>query len=118
MARGTIIERENAARGVSRVERRFSRIHPFTKGATMNSDLLKGKWNQFKGDLKKQWGTFTDDDLMTIEGDHDKLKGLLQERYADQKDEFTRWVFDWYRVEPSPDSAASAPKPAREKSRT
>lgn len=83
----------------------------------MNSDHFKGKWNQFKGELKQQWGAFTDDDLMTIEGDYDKFKGLMLERYADRKDEVTRWVDDWYRAEPSPDSAARAPKPARDKSR-
>ncbi|MEQ1627846.1 MAG: CsbD family protein [Nitrospira sp.] len=83
----------------------------------MNSDHFKGKWNQFKGELKQQWGGFTDDDLMTIEGDYDKFKGLMQERYADRKDEVTRWVDDWYRAKPSPDSAARAPKPARDKSR-
>lgn len=83
----------------------------------MSSHHFKGKWNQFKGELKKQWGSFTDDDLLTIEGDQEKFKGLLLERYADQKEEFTRWVVDWYRAEPSPDSAARAPKPARDKSR-
>lgn len=26
----------------------------------MNADQLKGKWMQFKGDLKQQWGKFSD----------------------------------------------------------
>ena len=26
----------------------------------MNADPLKGKWTQFKGDLKQQWGKFSD----------------------------------------------------------
>lgn len=26
----------------------------------MNADQLKGKWTQFKGDLKQQWGKFSD----------------------------------------------------------
>ena len=29
----------------------------------MNADQLKGKWMQFKGELKQQYGKFTDDDL-------------------------------------------------------
>ena len=34
-----------------------------TGGAIMNADQFKGKWMQFKGELKKQYGKFTDDDL-------------------------------------------------------
>ena len=28
----------------------------------MNKDQFKGSWQQFKGELKKKWGQFTDDD--------------------------------------------------------
>ena len=63
----------------------------------MNTDHFKGKWKQFKGELKKKWGEFTDDDLMKIEGDYDKFKGAIQERYADRKDEVSRWADEWYR---------------------
>jgi len=31
-------------------------------------DQLKGKWLQFKGEVKKQWGKLIDDDLRQIEG--------------------------------------------------
>ena len=34
----------------------------------MNADQLKGKWMQFKSELKQKWGKFTDDDLQQIEG--------------------------------------------------
>ena len=51
----------------------------------MNADQLKGKWMQFKGELKKQYGKFTDDDLTQIEGNYDKFVGKAQERYGDQK---------------------------------
>ena len=44
----------------------------------MNADHFKGKWSQFKGDLKKKWGFFTDDDRMKIEGDYDRFKGAVQ----------------------------------------
>ncbi|UVT22554.1 MAG: CsbD family protein [Nitrospira sp.] len=40
-----------------------------------------------KGELKRQWGKFTDDDLMQIEGNYAKFKGKVQERYGDRKDE-------------------------------
>ena len=75
----------------------------------MNADHFKGKWNQFKGELKKKWGEFTDDDLMMIEGNYDKFKGLAQERYADRKDELTRWTDDWYRS--SKETASESQEP-------
>lgn len=62
----------------------------------MNRDHFKAQWSQFKGELKKQWGQFTDDDLLQIEGDYDKFMGKLQERYADQKDTVSRWAEQWY----------------------
>ena len=62
----------------------------------MNADQFKGKWNQFKGEVKKKWGAFTDDDLKQAEGDYDKFMGRVQERYGDKKDEVIRWTSDWY----------------------
>ena len=38
-----------------------------------------------KGELKKQWEEITDDDLITVEEDYDKFKGLMQERHATLK---------------------------------
>jgi len=48
----------------------------------MNKDILKGKWQQMRGEVKKWWGELTDDDLKKVEGDYDKLIGLLQEKYG------------------------------------
>ncbi len=53
----------------------------------MNSDILKGKWSQIKGDMKKSFGKLTDDDMMVIEGDATKVSGLLQERYGYTREE-------------------------------
>ena len=63
----------------------------------MNADQFKGKWVQFKGEVKKQWGEFTDDDLLQIEGNYDKFLGKVQERYGDKKDELMKWADQWYR---------------------
>lgn len=48
----------------------------------MNKDIIQGKWSQVGGEIKKQWGKLTDDDIMQIEGQRDKLEGMLQERYG------------------------------------
>lgn len=52
----------------------------------MNDDILKGKWKQVKGNIKKQWGKLTDDDLDKIKGDSEKLIGKIQEKYGTSKD--------------------------------
>jgi len=61
----------------------------------MNKDQFKGSWRQFKGELKKKWGEFTDNDLLEVEGDYDKFVGLMQKRYGDRKEEIERWTQDW-----------------------
>ena len=48
----------------------------------MNTDVLKGKWNQIKGSIKQQWGKLTDDDVTRIYCDYDQLVGQLQETYG------------------------------------
>jgi uncharacterized protein YjbJ (UPF0337 family) len=71
----------------------------------MNSDQFKGKWIQFKGEIKKQWGQLTDDDLTEIEGNYDKFRGKVQERYGDKKADVEKWADDWYqRQQPSESS--------------
>lgn len=52
----------------------------------MNEDILKGKWHEMKGEVKKQWGKLTDDDLKTISGEKEKLVGVLQTKYGYAKD--------------------------------
>ena len=67
---------------------------PFVR--VLNEDQFKGKLKQFKGELKKKWGNFADDDLLYIEGHRDKLDGKIQERYGDRKDEVKKWVDEWF----------------------
>jgi uncharacterized protein YjbJ (UPF0337 family) len=52
----------------------------------MDSDRIKGKWNQIKGDVKRKWGQLTDDDLLQAEGNMDKLVGTIQQRAGEQRD--------------------------------
>jgi uncharacterized protein YjbJ (UPF0337 family) len=52
----------------------------------MNQHVLQGKWKQFRGGLKKQWGNLTDDDITRIEGSLDQFVGVLQERYGYTKE--------------------------------
>ena len=52
----------------------------------MNDDILKGKWSEMKGEVKKKWGKLTDDDLMVISGHKEKLAGVLQTKYGYSKE--------------------------------
>lgn len=63
----------------------------------MNSQNLKGDWNQLKGAVKQKWADLTDDDMMRIEGDRDKLVGRVQERYGHSREDAERDVDDWRR---------------------
>ena len=53
----------------------------------MNKEIIKGKWNQLKGEAKIQWAKFSDDDLNAIDGNYDKVVGKLQEKYGYKKEE-------------------------------
>lgn len=65
----------------------------------MDTNVLKGKWKQLKGEAQKQWGKLTDDDLDVINGEKEKLLGKLQEKYGHTKEaaqeEYDRWENGW-----------------------
>ena len=52
----------------------------------MMKDVLKGKWKQLKGSVKNQWGKLTDDEIDRVEGETQKLIGLIQEKYGYTKE--------------------------------
>lgn len=62
----------------------------------MNAEQFKGKWAQFKGEAKRQWGKLTDDDMTEAEGNYDKFIGRVQERYGDKKEDVMKWTKDWF----------------------
>ena len=55
-------------------------------------DRIKGNWKQAKGEVQKQWGKLTDDDMDVIEGEREKLSGQIQARYGVAKDEADRQI--------------------------
>ena len=58
----------------------------------MNPNLFRGKWNEFKGELKQEWDKFTDDDLEKINGEHDKLMAVTLARYPGRREQIIRWA--------------------------
>jgi len=59
-------------------------------------DVIKGKWNQLKGDARVQWGKLTDDDWDQIAGNRDKLVGKLQEQYGWAKVDAEKQVDEYF----------------------
>jgi uncharacterized protein YjbJ (UPF0337 family) len=51
----------------------------------MNTDQIKGNWNQLVGKAKENWGRLTDDDWKIVEGKRDQLVGKIQERYCSRR---------------------------------
>ena len=62
----------------------------------MDWNRIEGNWKQMVGVVKEQWGKLTDDDLMAINGQRDKLEGKIQERYGIAKDQARRDVDNWF----------------------
>jgi uncharacterized protein YjbJ (UPF0337 family) len=60
-----------------------------------NWDEIAGKWKQVGGEVKKQWGKLTDDELMEINGDREILTGKIQEKYGIAKEHADRQVDKW-----------------------
>jgi uncharacterized protein YjbJ (UPF0337 family) len=58
----------------------------------VSSDVLSGKWKQLRGEVQKQWGKLTNDELDQVEGEATKLVGLLQEKYGYTRERAEREV--------------------------
>jgi uncharacterized protein YjbJ (UPF0337 family) len=65
----------------------------------MNADVFAGQWKHMRGDLKSWWGKLSDYDFDRIEGQKDKLIGLVQEKYgyarAQAEQEVERRFKEW-----------------------
>lgn len=54
--------------------------------ATLNKDILAGRWEQVKSKIKQRWGRLSDEQLDQIHGYHDELTRLVRERYGYTKE--------------------------------
>ena len=66
----------------------------------MNPEILKGKWNQVKGDVRTRWGKLTDDDIAQIQGQAEKFIGKLQERYGYKREQAEKELNDFLNSTP------------------
>jgi uncharacterized protein YjbJ (UPF0337 family) len=61
----------------------------------MDQNVLQGKWKQLKGEVQKQWGKLTDDDMDRINGNYQQLVGRVQERYGLAREKAESQVAEW-----------------------
>ena len=73
----------------------------------MNSDEIKGKFKEWKGELRAKWGQITDDEWDEIGGEKDRLIGKIQQRYGRSKEEAHREVDDFWREQEERERRAS-----------
>ena len=69
-----------------------------TRRKHMNNDTIQGQWKQIKGQVQAKWGELTGDGIDQIDGNRERLEGIVQERYGKSKDEAQREVDDFYRT--------------------
>lgn len=74
----------------------------------MNKDELQGKWLQIRGAVKTQWGKLTNDDLDQVNGNLERLVGLVQERYGYARERAAKEVEDFRRQQAQADANARA----------
>jgi uncharacterized protein YjbJ (UPF0337 family) len=72
----------------------------------MNKDQLQGKWHQAKGAVKAQWGKLTNDDLDEIDGNLERLVGIVQERYGYAKERAAKEVEEFQRRQSAAEEAS------------
>lgn len=59
-----------------------------------NENVIKGKWNEFKGELQKAWGRLTDDEVESAKGDMNAISGLVQRKYGLGQEEIRSKIND------------------------
>lgn len=64
----------------------------------MNKDVFEGKWHEFKGAVKEQWGKLTDNDLTEIKGKREILLGKIQSRYGYAKDKAEKELSEFEKI--------------------
>jgi uncharacterized protein YjbJ (UPF0337 family) len=56
----------------------------------MNTEAVKGNWNEQKGILKQRFAELTDNDFMFLEGKKDEMIGKLQIKLGKTKEEMEK----------------------------
>ena len=67
----------------------------------MNNEVLRGRWNQIKGEIRTRFGKLTDDDMAQIQGEAEKMIGKLQERYGYKREQAEKELMNFLNTLPA-----------------
>ena len=56
----------------------------------LTKEELSGTWNDIKGRVKQEWGNISDDELKQVEGNIDRLVGLIQKKTGEARVEIEK----------------------------
>jgi len=51
----------------------------------VNAQTLQGHWNEFKGKIRNKWGSLTNDELQSFNGNVDQLVGMIQRKTGEAR---------------------------------
>jgi uncharacterized protein YjbJ (UPF0337 family) len=58
----------------------------------INEQVLKGKWQEVRGQLRKRWGKLSEDDVRTFDGSVEQLIGRLQNKTGEAREVIERFL--------------------------
>lgn len=58
----------------------------------MDPDKIYHQWDTIRDDMQSTWDGLTEDELDNVDGDLEKLYGLMREKYGKSRDETDRYL--------------------------
>ncbi len=58
----------------------------------MQSDEIRDNWDIIKDEIRMTWDEVTDDELDNVDGDLEKLYGLMWEKYGKSRHELDEYL--------------------------
>lgn len=60
-----------------------------------NQQQLAGNWKEIKGAVKQRWGQLTDQEIMSAEGDMERLIGLIQRKTGEAREKIEHFLEEY-----------------------
>jgi uncharacterized protein YjbJ (UPF0337 family) len=60
----------------------------------MDEALIKGKWQEIKGEIQRMWGKLTGDELEETKGNLNSIAGIIEQKYGARKEQVSERLED------------------------
>jgi len=77
-----------------------------------NNDILKGRWHEVKGQLRKRWSKLTTEDVSRLNGTQEALVYALRRRYGYAPGQAAMEIQGWLTERDKDNPPARKPRPA------